>query len=108
MSYCRFSDADVYMFHHYAGGILCMMCGLQEGTDALGWSTSSRREAIGHLEAHRAAGHRVPDHAFELLRAEIEQEGDEARPSREGLEDLEKLEREARRLGRGAAHRPEE
>lgn len=90
MSYCRFADSDVYMFHHVADGFLCMLCRLDPDADRMGWSTNSRQEAIRHLEAHRQAGHAVPDHAFERLRREIEEEGDEARPMEEALEDLER------------------
>lgn len=89
MSYSRFIDSDVYMFHHVANGILCMLCRLDYDADRMGWSTNSRQEAIEHLKEHREAGHVVPDHAFEVLRKEIEEEGDTARPSEEALEDLE-------------------
>ena len=28
MSYCRFSDGDIYLFHHTGGYIICQMCSL--------------------------------------------------------------------------------
>ena len=45
--------------------------------EELTFSTASRGEMITHLEAHRAAGHKVPEYAFDRLRREIETEGDD-------------------------------
>lgn len=92
MAYCRFASSDVYLFHHAANGILCMLCRLADDADRMGWSTSSRQKAIRHLEEHREAGDEVPDHAFERLREEIGEEGDIARPAEDHPEDLEDLE----------------
>ena len=36
----------------------------------------SRSDAIKHLEEHRKVGHKVPEHAFEYLREEMEEIGD--------------------------------
>jgi len=51
----------------------CMMCGNLNFT--------SRNDAIKHLDKHVRAGHKVPQHAFDFLRKEIENFGDT-----EGLE----------------------
>lgn len=37
---------------------------------------TSRSDAIKHLEEHKKAGHKVPEHAFEYLREEMEEVGD--------------------------------
>jgi hypothetical protein len=37
---------------------------------------NTRSEALEHLQAHRDAGHKVPEYAFERLRKELEEEGE--------------------------------
>ena len=73
MSYCRFSNGDVYMYPHVYGGIECCACCLSGSS----LTFFRRSEAIAHLQEHRKAGYIVPDHAFDALRSEIEDEGDE-------------------------------
>jgi hypothetical protein len=85
MSYCRFSEADVYVYTS-ARGIECCGCWLVPRTwvDDPGRSLfggyyqqdnpddtttyHSNEAMIAHLEQHRAAGHHVPDHVFDALR----------------------------------------
>ena len=104
MSYCRFSEGDVYMYGDVEGGFTCLACLLAPlvksifttGGDLFGrhWEPcphcqgagcddcmlhdelnfATRREALAHLHAHRQAGHRVPQRAFDRLEAEIEEE----------------------------------
>jgi hypothetical protein len=64
MAYCRFGrDSDVYVFD-VEGGVECCRCRLQEGR----WfRAKTHPEMIEHLQAHRAAGHRVPDEALQEL-----------------------------------------
>jgi hypothetical protein len=108
MSYCRFSEGDVYLFPISSGGIECCTCrltprnvetiftkGIDEGNPSFSfWGKitpcekcggkgcsgcmmnndvhfDTHAEAIAHLEEHRAAGHVVPEYAFERLRQEM-------------------------------------
>lgn len=69
MSYARMSsDSDVYVYRTGDDDhICCHWCSL---TDHGRWD-GKRAEAVAHLEAHAAAGHKVPEHALERLREEI-------------------------------------
>jgi hypothetical protein len=74
VSYARFaSDSDVYVYASTAGGIECCRCRLiADGhepprNDAV---MVDEDEMIAHLEKHRRAGHRVPDYAFDQLKAD--------------------------------------
>jgi predicted small metal-binding protein len=74
MAYARFgSHGDVYVHEDVRGFLCCMRCNF---SDARETRTKSRGEMIEHLEAHRRAGHKVPDDAIEELRAEITKSGD--------------------------------
>ena len=75
MSYCRFLEGDVYMFMSVEGRIECMCCSLKGEEDPPS-TFYSRREAIKHLEAHKAKGDEVPTHAFQRLRRELLEDGD--------------------------------
>lgn len=57
MSYCRFGEADVYVFEHVGGFIVCCMCSL--GEDDFHADTAAAMD--DHLRAHVAAGDFVPD-----------------------------------------------
>ena len=78
MSYCRFSDGDVYMYPHINGVIQCCSCRLSP--IGKGWfaddNFKSPKEALAHLEAHIAVGHDVPQDAIERLREEIGEHND--------------------------------
>ena len=72
MSYCRFSEGDVYMYPDSFGAIICCGCNLLRAiTSSVFWTPE---EALEHLEEHRKAGHTVPERAFNRLRKEIEEE----------------------------------
>jgi len=81
MSYCRSNgdDSDVYLVMT-GHGLLCFGAGwrLEEThpvhKDSL--TITSRTEMIRHLGAHQAAGHKVPDRAFDRLSEEVEYLGD--------------------------------
>lgn len=114
MSYCRFSNSDVFMYPHDGGFIECRACSLAplEPTSmsglaaALGMSKEdspelfedfemhgtlqfdTRTEALEHLQAHRDAGHKVAELAFEKLRKELQDEGDHIPPMDDDAEDL--------------------
>ena len=67
MSYCRFSDrSDVYMYEG-RDGISCCGCALDKRGHA---DFDGPEAALAHLEAHVAAGHKVPEGALECLRVE--------------------------------------
>ena len=68
MSYCRFSEGDVYMCLSPIGWYNCFLCSLHGKTIAL-WTPE---EALKHLEEHRLAGDTVPERAFNRLKGEIE------------------------------------
>ena len=74
MSYARFSsDSDVYVYASTAGGIECCRCRFIADTHDTPRNDAvmvDEDEMIAHLEKHRKAGHRVPDDAFEQLRAD--------------------------------------
>jgi hypothetical protein len=67
MSVCRFGDdSDVYVFYANTGGIECCRCDLLNGNH---FNAPDEAGMIVHLEAHLAAGHKVPPKAFERLRS---------------------------------------
>jgi hypothetical protein len=69
MSYCRFLDADVYVFMNVSGWLECCACTLESG-EWKSLSFYSTQEMIDHLKAHVEAGHNVPDHVFKDLWAD--------------------------------------
>lgn len=76
MSYCRFIEADcyVYEYEHTDGGgaLTCADCRLShEGH----FDARRKSEMIAHLERHQEAGHRTGT-AIERLREELDTEGD--------------------------------
>lgn len=78
MSYCRFSEGDVYMYSNLSEmKIVCCACRLLD-KDRYGlrgnFSFDTLEEALKHLEEHVKVGHRVPEYAFRLLREEIKRE----------------------------------
>jgi len=62
MAYARWSGkSDVYFLETFDGTFRCMGC-----TDGI----INRRQAIAHLQAHMAAGDRVPQYAIDRLQEE--------------------------------------
>lgn len=112
MSYCRFSDGDVYLYAHVGGGFECCGCSISDpvksvftkgykGHPLLGnieaceecagegcgacmmpgfAKLQTRSECLEHLQKHQDAGEDVPEYAFEMLREEIEKEGEKNDP----------------------------
>lgn len=89
MSYCRFGEADVYVYHDVGGYINCCACprgeqvptiieGLTMGRD---FKAYTRSAMIEHLEWHRELGDDVPEDVFERLRREIAEGNDAVAPS---------------------------
>ena len=73
MSYCRFGrDSDVYCYRAAtvdAEPDRWVCCGCSLGADATEFPTVEG--LLIHLEAHRAAGDKVPEPAMERCRAEL-------------------------------------
>jgi len=62
MSYARWSaNSNVYVYADVRGGITCCGCAIYDG-DYVNIKTSGYM--IEHLDAHRAAGHLVPDYTY--------------------------------------------
>ena len=101
MAYCRFSNADIYLFGSIDGGFTCCACRLAvlvptiftKGGNFFGREIEpctcedkgcpkcmlhgdtrgmNHAEAIEHVLTHRRAGHNVPDSVLERLRGEME------------------------------------
>ena len=75
MSYCRFSDGDVFMYPSLkTGKIVCCACRLNRKDN---WGQhpdtvlSGKKEAIAHLKEHIYAGHKVPKYATDRLKEEM-------------------------------------
>ena len=66
MSYARMNDdSDVYVYS--GGGVLhCQWCKL--GRDDF---SGDRAAMLAHLDAHKSAGHRVPEAAIERIKGEL-------------------------------------
>lgn len=82
MSYCRFSEADVYIYDDVHYGIICCACWLMPGrdveTDLFGEfqryfinenfvAGTDYDKVLSHIVEHRDAGHYVPDHVDRRL-----------------------------------------
>ena len=80
MSYCRFSEADAYMFDHASFGLYCMACSLMPLKTE--YSTFFKEDftmhesfsagydydkMLAHVAEHRAAGDYIPDDVDERL-----------------------------------------
>ena len=70
MSYCRFSDCDVYVYDDVAGGITIM-------THADGdYREETRSAAIAQLKRLRDMGLDVPDDAIDEIKANLDDYGE--------------------------------
>jgi hypothetical protein len=87
MSYARFVESDVYVFHSVGGFGCCQICslmptrivesGLAKGAEFHeDFNTASREEMIAHLMEHVKNGDSVPDRAIQQLTKELIEEGD--------------------------------
>lgn len=83
MSYCRFGEADAYMFDHVNFGLYCMACSLMPLTTEYSAffdedMTFHESYVVGydydlmleHVAAHRANGDYIPEDVDERLRFE--------------------------------------
>lgn len=70
MSYCRFSDGDVYMYEHVNGFIECCACSLKDGKSV---ALLNRKDALEHLYQHRDNEDKVPEYAINRLIKDIKE-----------------------------------
>lgn len=80
MSYCRFLEADVYIYDDIRHGLVCCMCLMspirEEYNDALNMNVSivddfvaghDYDKMLNHIAKHRAMDHYIPQHVDERL-----------------------------------------
>ena len=75
MSYCRFSEADVYVYAHVDGGVECCGCAISLAiTEAVGACRRffDARALVEHLRAHLAAGHEVPERLLDANHYDVD------------------------------------
>ena len=73
MSYCRFSNADAYIYEHVGGFIECCGCFITEPEDGelVGfYRANTAREILAHIDEHIAAGDYIPQSAIERIKQE--------------------------------------
>jgi len=71
MSYCRVGeDSYVYVYHSVQGMYVCWMRESILDGHAGSFECGTDTEMLAHLEAHIAAGHKVPTRAINRLRKE--------------------------------------
>lgn len=79
MSYCRFGEADAYIFEHVNYGLYCMSCSLMPleeydgpffGLEVFHGSFMAKYDydkMLDHIAKHRAAGDYIPEDVDETL-----------------------------------------
>lgn len=67
MSYCRFSEADVYVFMNVGKWLECCMCTLGHGQESESYRAGNTKTMINHLNKHKISGHHVPTQVYQLL-----------------------------------------
>jgi hypothetical protein len=94
MSYCRFSNADAYIYEAEEG-FTCCGCRIAESGMFV---CETELEMIEHIAQHRKAGHFVPTYVDDMLRDEVsdyiatlEAEVEALRPYRDGYDPKERL-----------------
>jgi hypothetical protein len=68
MSYCRFSNGDVYILHHVSGYLVCCGCKLNQKDN---FSTRSRELMLLHIKQHKLVNHKIGRGAISRLKREI-------------------------------------
>ena len=69
MSYCRFLEADVYVFMHVGGYLQCCGCIISE-TEWGSFDAYDTDTMIAHLKKHLSLKHHVPLRVFDELIAD--------------------------------------
>ncbi len=73
MSYCRVgNDSDVYVYHSVRDMYFCWLRSSSDGHEG-SFRCKTTSEMLAHLEAHVAAGHKVPLRAIERLKKEAKE-----------------------------------
>lgn len=69
MSYCRFSEADAYIYDDSYYGLLCAWCsmGIASENFVAGYNYDLM---LDHIHRHREQGDYIPEHVDERLREE--------------------------------------
>jgi hypothetical protein len=68
LSYCRFMEADVYVFMDVGGFLNCCACNITDDEDQWGsFHAFSTVEMIDHLNTHRMLGQHVPESVFKNI-----------------------------------------
>ena len=68
MSYCRFIEADAYIYNDIHHGIICCMCSLEKGGN---FNSGYNYDTIlNHIEDHRIVGDYIPKYVDEQLISE--------------------------------------
>jgi len=101
MSYCRFIEADVYVYMDVSGFLTCAVCSLLPEDGPTAFNASSTHEMITHLRDHKKAGNHVPNRVFTELWADDEKNfpnssAQKEADRREALEELRRLTEEIR------------
>lgn len=73
MSYCRFLDADVYVFMSVGGWLECCGCWLADEEEGNAYTASTTQQMVEHLRRHEEIGHLVPPHVYDELWADDEE-----------------------------------
>lgn len=76
MSYCRFVEADVYIYDDISLGIICCACSMQPVTETGIFPGNfvaeyDRQLMLDHIAEHRQQGDYVPEHVDKELKAEM-------------------------------------
>lgn len=66
MSYCRFLEGDVYVYLSVGGYLECCACSLME-EEVFSFTAKNTGDMVKHLWEHQNKGHYVPEHTFDDL-----------------------------------------
>ena len=70
MSYCRFGEADVYIYDDVRYGLICCVCHLSD--DERGYiSGSNHLDMLIHIDKHRSIGDYIPIDGDERIREDF-------------------------------------
>jgi hypothetical protein len=72
VSYCRFGEADVYVYLDCGGYLCCCGCILPDEVDRQ-WQHHSTADMVAHLRKHQQADHDVPESVIAELEARREE-----------------------------------
>lgn len=74
MSYCRFFEAEAYIYASVDGGIECCMCSLHPG-DFGSYTFTTYQDVLDHVAKHRENGDYIPESVDKRLKQEMEENG---------------------------------